>query len=129
MNSGSMDTAMGWAVGFQPCAGIFELELSHISYGETYSVGVDSPVNLTAQVFGSSSGLAPFVSFGVQAAENDLVKEIGFMDDEILIGMHGGLGIRYKAGPLSISLEGRYGSYTNEDFTQLQGIAGVNLYF
>jgi len=120
---------MGWAVGFQPCDGIFEIELSHVSFGDDFSVGVDSPVNLTAQLYGSDSGLAPFVSFGIHGAYNDVVKELGFMDEEILIGMHGGLGVRYKAGPISVSLEGRYGSYVDEEFSQLQGIAGVNLHF
>ena len=58
-----------------------------------------------------SPGLAPFVSFGVHGAQNDLVKEIGFMDDEVLIGTHGGLGFDIRLGPLSVTLEGRYGSY------------------
>lgn len=129
MNSELSNTGMGWAVGFQPCDDIFELELSHVSYGKDFAIGVDSPVQLTAQLYGSTHGLAPFVSFGVHGATNDLVKEIGFMDDEILLGMHGGLGLRYKVGPLSVTVEGRYGSYVDEDFTQLQGLAGVNVHF
>ncbi|MAA78724.1 MAG: hypothetical protein CL916_05650 [Deltaproteobacteria bacterium] len=129
MNSDAMNTGLGWAVGFQPCDDIFEIELSHVSFGDDFSIGVDSPAQLTAQIYGSNVGLAPFVSFGVHGAQNDLVKEIGFMDDEILIGMHGGLGVRYKAGPISLTLEGRYGSYIDEEFSQLQGLAGANVHF
>ena len=129
MSSDAVNSGMGWAVGFQPCDDIFEMELSHVSFGDGFAIGVDSPVQLTAQFYGSTSGLAPFLSVGVHGAQNDLVKEIGFMDDEILIGMHGGLGLRYKAGPLSLTLEGRYGSYVDQEFSQLQGLAGVNLHF
>ena len=129
MNSDVKNSGMGWAVGFQPCDGIFELEMSHVSFGDGFAIGVDSPVQLTAQLYGSNSGLAPFVSFGVHGAQNDLVKELGFMDDEVLIGTHGGLGLRYKAGPLSVTLEGRYGSYIDQEFSQLQGLAGVNVHF
>ena len=129
MNDESVNTGTGWAVGFQPCDDIFEMELSHVSFGDGFAIGVDSPVQLTAQLYGSTSGLAPFVSFGLHGAKNDLVKEIGFMDDEVLIGMHGGLGLRYKVGPLSVTMEGRYGSYLDQDFSQIQGIAGLNLHF
>ena len=129
MNADAENFGMGWAVGFQPCDDIFEMELSHTSFGDDFAIGVDSPLQLTAQFHGSTSGLAPFLSLGVHGAQNDLVKEIGFMDDEVLIGMHGGLGLRYKAGPLSVTLEGRYGSYIDQDFSQIQGLAGVNVHF
>ena len=129
MNADAKNSGMGWAVGFQPCDDIFEMELSHVSFGDDFAIGVDSPLQLTAQFHGSTSGLAPFLSLGVHGAQNDLVKEIGFMDDEVLIGMHGGLGLRYKAGPLSVTLEGRYGSYIDQEFSQIQGLAGVNVHF
>lgn len=129
MNSAASNRGMGWAIGFQPCDTIFEMELSHVSFGDGVAIGVDAPVQLTAQLYGSTSGLAPFVSFGIHGAHNDLVREMGLMNDAVLIGTHGGLGLRYKAGPLSVTLEGRYGSYIDQEFSQLQGLAGVNVHF
>ena len=55
MNTDADILGKGWAVGFQPCDGIFELEMSHVSFGDGFAIGVDSPVQLTAQLYGSKS--------------------------------------------------------------------------
>jgi hypothetical protein len=128
-HAGGDQDGIGWALGFQPCDGIFELELSHVSFYNNYSMGVDSPVQLTAQIYGASEGLAPFVGLGVHVAQNDLIANRDVVPEELLYGVHGGLGLRYKAGALSVNLEGRYLTYEDQDLSQLQGIAGLNIHF
>ena len=73
MKSDAVDTGWDGQLGFN-LAIIFELELSHVSFGNDFAIGVDSPVRLTAQFYGSTNGLAPFVGVGVHGA-NDLSKK------------------------------------------------------
>ena len=127
--AGGSQDGVGWALGFQPCDRIFEIELSHISFKNDYSMGVDSPVQLTAQLYGSSEGLAPYVGLGVHVAQNDLIANRDAVSENLLFGVHGGLGLRYKIGALSVNLEGRYLSYENQDTSQIQGLAGLNIHF
>jgi hypothetical protein len=128
-HAGGSQDGVGWALGFQPCDGIVEFELSHVSFQNEYSMGVDSPVQLTAQLYGAAEGLAPFVGLGVHLAQNDLIVNRDSMSEDFLFGVHGGLGLRYKVGSLSVNLEGRYLSYEEEEISQLQGLAGLNLHF
>ena len=131
VQEGASQNGLGWAIGVAPCDGILELELSHISFVEEgYSWGLDSPLQLTAQIYGSSKGLAPFASFGVHGGQDENLKgSQEFSMDDMEYGLHGGLGVRYKMGPLSVHAEGRYLTYESNDVSQLQGNVGVNIYF
>ena len=122
--------SLGWAVGLRPCKGNVELELSHISYDDNSPVGMGSPVQLTTQLYiNSGQGLSPYLGFGVHGAYNDGKEAAHLSDDEILLGFHGGLGLRYKMGALSVNVEGKYLSYFETEKPQMQGLAGINLHF
>ena len=106
------------------------MELSHISYGESYNVDLDSPIQLSAQLYLSPDGIfSPFISGGISGAYHELSKET-MQPSGVAFGPHVGLGLQSKLGPFAVNVEGRYLKYNNTMFSpQLQAIAGVDLHF
>ncbi|MEC7985721.1 MAG: hypothetical protein VX278_11200 [Myxococcota bacterium] len=130
LNSGDDRSGTGAAFGFRSCNSRFGVEVSHISYGESFNVDIDSPLQLSAQMHLSPSGIfSPFLSAGVSSAYHSASKESAIKPG-VAFGPHFGLGLQSKLGPIAVNVEGRYLKYNNEEIgSQLQAIAGIDLHF
>ena len=130
LNVESDRSGSGGALGFRPCSGMLGLELSHVSYGESFNVDLDSPLQLSAQLYLSPDGFfSPFVSGGVSGAYHDASKD-SLQPSGLAFGPHFGLGLQSKLGPFAVNIEGRYLKYSSSDLKpQLQAMAGLDLHF
>ena len=114
----------GIAFGYRWCSP-FAVDLSYVHFGE--GMNANAPAQASLQTFLFSSIVSPYVSLG---------GSVAYANEEILYGPHGGVGAQItfvnSKNTVTVSLEGRYAQYQNENApqeSQMQGILGVDFYF
>ena len=124
---------LGWAIGIRPCQMPLEFELSTVYYGEGDDVfGVDAPIQASFMWYISpEQGFSPFAEAGMSFAKNNR-DDRPFLDtdDDMVMGLHFGLGIQYKQNNVSARIEGRHLAYDGlSDSRQIQALAGIDVHF